>query len=171
MDFILPEEAKVCKDFMQRFLQRLEERERCQIDSRIDDGLRKQVLRSGRTKSVPPKDGQRATKQVSEKRLRARSTGSEETPEVVAAVARARRRATDEKRRQVKVEEATAKALQKERYGKRDERLARFSEEKVKQKRQQNVLRQSPSRSSFGAGLGLASEHLDLLLSEDLDLM
>ena len=61
---LLPEEAKVCKDFMQRCLQRLslgkdfgrkfgdafgsicwglEERERCQIDSRIDDGLRKQA--------------------------------------------------------------------------------------------------------------------------------
>lgn len=163
MDFILPEESKLCKDFMQRFLLRLDERRSAERQPTSKAATARQVARA---RSVPAK-GQRDS---TDKGMRARSTAREESPEVVAAVARARRRASDEKRRQAKAEEATAKALQKERYGKRDERLARFSEDtKVKQR----VLarRPSPRRSSFGAGLGLDSEHLDLLLTEELDLM
>lgn len=166
MDFILPEESKLCKDFMQRFLLRLDERR--SAEHRQPTTKAATARQVARARSVPVKDGQRASR-ATEQGMRARSTAREESPEVVAAVARARRRASEEKRRQAKAEEATAKALQKERYGKRDERLARFSEDtKVKQR----VLapRPSPVRS-FGAGLGLDSEHLDLLLTEELDLM
>eukprot|EP00435_Cladocopium_sp_Y103_P011125 s2624_g2.t2 len=129
MDFILPEESKLCKDFMQRFLLRLDERR--SAEHRQPTTKAATARQVARARSVPVKDardGQRASR-ATEQGMRARSTAREESPEVVAAVARARRRASEEKRRQAKAEEATAKALQKERYGKRDERLARFSED------------------------------------------
>mmetsp|Transcript_22364 Transcript_22364/g.51873 ORF Transcript_22364/g.51873 Transcript_22364/m.51873 type:complete len:272 (+) Transcript_22364:33-848(+) len=124
---LFPEHAETSTRFLRRFIECLDEQQ-----------LQGKKERSGthRAASLPPEDRGVSAPSGLQRRvtIRSRSAGGEEAPteEVAAAVARARRRALEQKRIQAREEEAQAKAWRRERYGKRDDRLARFAEEEKK---------------------------------------
>ncbi|CAJ1452000.1 unnamed protein product [Effrenium voratum] len=99
---VLLDDAKSGEDCLQSFISRLEHR--LQAESKAHK--------------------ERAREEPERARHPASSEG-----DVAAAVARAKRRASDQKRRQAQVREASARAVKEERYGKRDQRLARFEKD------------------------------------------
>ncbi|CAE7696207.1 REXO2 [Symbiodinium sp. CCMP2592] len=162
---------------LQKFISCLEKRR--EGSHRSEEGLHS----LSRPSSLPPEDsrGMAAVRTLPKRtKARCRSAGGENAPteEIAAAVARARRRALEQKRRQAQAEEAEARAWRRERYGKRDDRLARFILEEQKaqsvkcEARSKKKAPKHESRScSLGAGLGLDTAHLDLLIAEgDVDL-
>ncbi|CAK9033836.1 unnamed protein product [Durusdinium trenchii] len=109
MDLVCPEEAQPCKDFMKDFLFRLRE----QKEQESQSGSFQEKRQSGKTKPTAPKE-ERLCNKRQERKSFSETAGSTESPDVAAAVARAKRRASEEKRRQAKADEAAAKALQQE---------------------------------------------------------
>ncbi|CAE7533368.1 REXO2 [Symbiodinium natans] len=135
-DLLFPEEN--VGESLQRFMSCLEKRWEETQGTEKAAAMPVQGLRDlPRPSSQPPEESRGISSvRTSQKKIRCRSAGGEDAPteEIAAAVARARRRALEQRRRQAQTEEAEARAWRRERYGKRDERLARFilEEQKVK---------------------------------------